>query len=301
MSSDGRYLALTTGKDGSGGQILRIVDMESRKDKDGKAFGTNKDNNRKRAPPGDDKVVKTIDSSVWKHGGGIQSSGNLLAVPFDQAQSSSTSRKSDILLYDVANPKNPKLVKTIQRDKVAGTVGITQLATGGWLMVVKSTSSKELDFYTLDESYNTVGNVKTWTDQAAENANWCWPGDSKSPFRSCGDAYQGLSLINQCDGKLYMIGTHNGNSWGWGGNGADLFSLELESDSIKVVKIATKDLRCKYKCGWACRNTECNMAAAGGAYVGKDGKLIIYGVEHDNDGPKVGGEGSVKMMEFAEK
>merc|ERR1712108_95068 len=107
---------------------------------------------------------------------------------------------------------------------------------------------------------NTVGNVKTWTDEAAENANW-----------------------------------------GWGGNGADLFSLELESDSIKVVKIATKDLRCKYKCGWACRNTECNMAAAGGAYVGKDGKLIIYGVEHDNDGPKVGGEGSVKMMELAEK
>ena len=38
------------------------------------------------------------------------------------------------------------------------------------------------------------------------------------------------------------------------------------------------------------------MAAAGGAYVGKDGKLIIYGVEHDNDGPKVGGKGSVKMM-----
>ena len=43
------------------------------------------------------------------------------------------------------------------------------------------------------------------------------------------------------------------------------------------------------------------MAAAGGAYVGKDGKLVIYGVEHDNDGPKVGGKGSVKMMEFAER
>ena len=42
------------------------------------------------------------------------------------------------------------------------------------------------------------------------------------------------------------------------------------------------------------------MAAGGGAYVGKDGKLVIYGVEHDNDGPKVGGRGSVKMMEFAE-
>ena len=142
-------------------------------------------NNRKEAPFPADKVVKTIDSGVWKHGGGIQSSGNLLAVPFDQAQSSSTTRKSDILLYDVADPENPRLVKTIPRDKVAGTVGITQLAAGGWLMVVKSTSSKELDFYTLDNSYNTVGNVKTWTDQAAENANWCWPGDSKSPFRVC--------------------------------------------------------------------------------------------------------------------
>ena len=89
------------------------------------------------------------------------------------------------MLYDVANPENPKLVKTIQRDKVAGTVGITQLAGEGWLMVVKSISSKELDFYTLDNSYNTVGNVKTWTDQAAENANWCWPGDSVSPIRVC--------------------------------------------------------------------------------------------------------------------
>ena len=50
----------------------------------------------------------------------------------------------------------------------------------------------------------------------------------------CGDAYQGLSLINQCDGKLFMIGTHNGNSWGLGGDGADLYSLELDNDSIKV-------------------------------------------------------------------
>jgi len=299
MSDSGRYLALTTGKHSSGGHILRIVKMGSRSD-DGQAFGTNKNNKRKQAPPSNDKVVKTIDSSVWKHGGGIQSSGNLLAVPFDQAQSSSTTRKSDILLYDVANPENPRLVKTIQRNKVAGTVGITQLAAGGWLMVVKSTSSKELDFYTLDTSYNTVGNVKTWTDQAADNANWCWPGDSISPVRRCGDAYQGLSLINQCDGKLFMIGTHNGNSWGLGGDGADLYSLELDNDSIKVEKIATKELTCKYKCGWFCKNTECNMAAGGGAYVGKDGKLVIYGVEHDNDGPKVGGKGSVKMMEFAE-
>ena len=43
------------------------------------------------------------------------------------------------------------------------------------------------------------------------------------------------------------------------------------------------------------------MAAGGGAYVGKDGKLLIYGVEHDNDGPKHGGQGSVKMVEFAEQ
>ena len=89
------------------------------------------------------------------------------------------------MLYDVAEPFNPRLVKTIQRNKVAGAVGITQLADGGWLMVVKSTSSKELDFYTLDKNYNTVGNVKTWTDQAAEDADWCWPGDSKSPIRVC--------------------------------------------------------------------------------------------------------------------
>ena len=74
----------------------------------------------------------------------------------------------------------------------------------------------------------------------------------------------------------------------------------LRNHSKQVEKIARKELTCKYKCGWFCKNTECNMAAAGGAYVGKDGKLVIYGVEHDNDGPKVGGKGSVKMMEFAE-
>ena len=64
-------MALTTGKHGDGDQILRIVKMDSRSNS-GNAFGTNKGNNRKEAPFPADKVVKTIDSSVWKHGGGIQ-------------------------------------------------------------------------------------------------------------------------------------------------------------------------------------------------------------------------------------
>ena len=69
--------------------------------------------------------------------------------------------------------------------------------------------------------------------------------------QSCGDAYQGLSLINQCDGKLFMIGTHNGNSWGWGGDGADLYSLELDNDSIKVqfthcIFLLEKFLKCTF-------------------------------------------------------
>jgi hypothetical protein len=106
--------------------------------------------------------------------------------------------------------------------------------------------------------------------------------------------YQNLNLVTQCDGTLFLVGTHlnsyNREDW------IDLFRLSEEYGQTVITKVAKKHLYCGYPSpGYdSGTNRQCNLDAAGGVYVDPSGQLIVYGTEHDNDGPN----GSVKMMEF---
>ena len=67
-------------------------------------------------------------------------------------------------------------------------------------------------------------------------------------------------------------------------------------DHVAIRKVANKRLFC---------DGNCNLDAAGGAYVDPGGRLYVYGTNHDNDGPVAGGgpfgcSGSLCSTSFAE-
>jgi len=112
--------------------------------------------------------------------------------------------------------------------------------------------------------------------------------------------YQSINLVTQCDGDLYLIGTHENTLTQTGEDFADAFLLTNGSgDDVAIEKKAIKHLVCGNR-----GVNHCNLDAAGGVYVDPEGQLYIYGTEHDNDGPLdgvfpcSGSACSVKLEEF---
>jgi len=301
-SGGGMYLALTTGSSDDGG-TLRIVKMGSRASAGSSKFGPNR-SSPEEAPPKDDRLLQssTRTSSDYKHGGGIQAVGNILGVTMDQPKSS-IYPEGKVLFYDVSDPGNPVLKKELTRAQKVGAAGLTKLANENFLMVVGGfDDNKKLDFYELNEDLDPLRKLQWDKDidgviDAGTGIGNCWPYDTLLST-GCGNAYQSLSLVTQCsDGKVFMIGMHAETPLGWGYDRADLYELTLSGDKIKPKKVYESN---DFKCGRWDGVDQCSFAAAGGIYIDPAGKLIFYGVEHDNDGPKGSGEtqNSVKMVEF---
>jgi len=292
MSGQGQYLALTTGGSNAKAGTLRIVKIDG--SSNGKLLGPNR-RSHKYAPPSSDRVVWSYFSPDMKHGGGIQGVGNILGVPFDQRKSR-YSPISKIVLFDVSNPESPRILKTFSRNHRASAVGLTMQSNGNYLMVLGGLDGDMgLSFLELDSSYSIV-NEWSWhwdTDGLLSGPKGtCWPGSG-----GCGAAYQSLSLVNQCDGQVFMIGMHAKTSGGSGYDRADIIQLIPNGSRMSMRKIfESNDFKCAQWGGGA----QCDFIAAGGVFVDPEGKLVLYSAEHDNDGPKGKGERekSVKMAEF---
>ncbi len=97
--------------------------------------------------------------------------------------------------------------------------------------------------------------------------------------------YQNLNFVNQCDGTLFLVATHNNLAVGLGDDFVDLFRVENGAgNAVRITKVAKKHVFCSYN-----GPNHCNLDAAGGVYVDPAGQLYLYGTEHDNDGPSVDG------------
>lgn len=239
-----------------------------------------------------------------KHGGGLQAVGNILGVPFDQKKVPwyrKTPKESKIVLFDVSNPASPTVRKVISMNNKAGAVGMTKLANGNYLMVVGGfDGDMSLKFCELDSNLDIVDTVY-WNEERdglMSGTSWsCWPG-SGIIGTACGAGYQSLTLVNQCDGKIFMIGMHAETKGGSGYDRADLIELvSINGGRMGMKKVFESN---DFLCGQWGGGAQCDFQAAGSAYVDRDGNLILYSAEHDNDGPRVGGRGqkSVKMAEF---
>jgi hypothetical protein len=93
--------------------------------------------------------------------------------------------------------------------------------------------------------------------------------------------YQTLNFVNQCDGTLFMVGTHASSGGGFGDDFIDVYRVEnATGDAVRVTKVAKRHAICTYN-----DFNDCQFDAAAGTYVDPAGRLYVYATEHDNDGP----------------
>jgi hypothetical protein len=215
--------------------------------------------------------------SGFEHGGGLGAIGRVLVVPYE-------GRGSVIALYDMSDPIHPRILHAFDRSGVArpsspeaaSAVGITKLADGRYLMVVGAFSSKVLDFY-----------LSEGTTLLADQIAFRWIHTLRGVVAG---GFQNLSLITQCDGTIFLVGTHN-TSLPPPALGRDFVRWYRLSNGpagaaggIAIEAVGSRHMDC----------SRCNFAAAAGLYVDPAGRLILYATEHGAGGPG----GSVEFEEF---
>jgi hypothetical protein len=275
-TGDGHWLALSR----SGADIALVMARMESRPSSGVAFGSGDDAGRppKAAePPASDRIVLEVPGfPEADHGGGMQVVGSVLVAPYE-----ARGDHAEIVFWDVADPAAPRILHRIERTRAlpssapghASGAGIVRLADGRYLLVVGARSSKSLDFYL------TAGT--SLRDSTLElEYRWTVRGDVVGGF-------QNLNLVVQCDGALYLIGTHNTAipPPSLGDDMVHWYRLSLDASGFRLAEEGGRRLVCR----------RCNFAAAAGVHVDPDGRILLYSAPHDNDGPG----GSVDLEEFA--
>jgi hypothetical protein len=282
-------------------------------------------------PDSGDVVVKTItfdgqgdspyDWPNYGHPGGMQLVGDVLAVPLEHPYDG-PSTKNHILFLDVSNPENPQKIRLQEIDisdsYTAGLVSIAALPDGKYLMLVTGKNNDEVRFFESDVRDTGLHDpelvwtlVQTWfpdDDPVDPECEILPPGVHPSfpngfyvgwPSASfIGGAYQTANFIRQGgpDGRLFLLGGRNtqqvlGSDW------FDLLEVTKNQDGdYRLSCAAARHVHTFPSSDGALlfHNNLANFAAGSGSYVSPTGELILYGTEHDNDGPG----GTVKMGEW---
>ena len=305
MSGHGRYLAISRSVTDANVSFV-VVEMASR-NADGLRFRSNRldpdlDNFFTPPPLADRIAWEEPRDADFKHAGGLQELGNILAVPVERGRVVNPMTgeiidpgASKVIFYDMANPLAPvRLANEVDHSSLADAAGaafMARLADGRVLLGIGRADSNVLDFYvSTGTDLRTTGFVHfdTWFE-----------GELTGGDREFGN-YQSINLVTQCDGALFLIGTHENTAIQIGRDFADTFRLTNGAgDDVAIEKVAANHLVCGNR-----GVNHCNLDAAGGVYVDPGGQLYVYGTEHDNDGPIAGAflcsgpACSVKFEEF---
>ncbi len=271
----GKFI-LVTGNTSRSGEIL-IAEMGSRP-----ASGKFRSNRiSSNSPPSNDRVVKVLDvSQRLTHAGGFQVTGKVLAVGVEG------NGRSEVVLYNIENPRNPQELYRIARNSAAGgfndapsagAIALEQRRDGRFLLLVGRANSNVLDMYLSQNGNirsNTFALIDSWHERELQGMD-----------REFGN-YQNINLVRQCDGQLFFVGLHKninvGGAVRGGQDWADLFKVEVqerggtgksntESYRTVVTKVANRHLYCR---------DICDFDAGAGIYVSPQHSLFIYGIEH---------------------
>lgn len=244
-------------------------------------------------PRGDAVVIRVgVDATMW-HAGGLATYGRVLVVPVYGGDPLA----GRVLFYDMADPGHPvRMPVQIERPgRKAYAVAVTRLPNGHYLVAVLSDRdemARRLDLYLsrTEELADGFGaEPVTWFADAVTARN--------GQDANFGD-FQNISFVQQTDGRVFLVGLHNtapsmdilpGRDY------ADLYELEfpdslaqMNSSTLRppvVTKIANRHL--------VCRAGYCNLDAAAGLYIDRDGRLAIYAATFWLDDNKL------KLTEFA--
>ncbi len=263
------------------------------------------------APPTSDKVVKVIrfDGTNYNggdgpgyphyhHAGGIQISGDILAVSLEDPGDASLSAGA-VCFIDVADPQNPIFLSVQSIDHDVGAVAIISQGAGAYLVAVMGwDTGRRVGFYSTTESLirnpPASGQILTHLD------DWYQYDNSQVLWQIGTLSLQNINFIkDSSSGSLYLIGTRNTTGAPGGNDYADIYRVTTSGSEYYLTHVNTNWIR-PCDC-YDCNNCPAshtgrfgNGAAAGGIYVSPTGNLYLYMTEHYSDGPG----NSVKMGEF---
>ncbi len=191
----------------------------------------------KCASPKKDSVVSVEHlSSHFSHPGGIQSFGSIVAVGIDINNNNKAG--SEVRFYDYADPTSPverrdwRILRTNVR---AEAVAMSQIKrgvhAGKYVVAVGSHQLSHLTFYISNDSDLNASGFRF-----QEQATWTERGNFDIPN------YQGMQLISECSGQMYLVGTYKskplfGLPWG-GKDWIDTYKIELSPYAGKAPQIA---------------------------------------------------------------
>jgi hypothetical protein len=279
---DSNYFLVTTSVGGGADPGFEVVRLGSRGATTG-ALGQNVDPHQ-LASCSDAVVSYTAEgASVRDHAGGLQVSGEYAVVPFEHAGDDDV---AGFRVASLANPLAPQLGPFVARTRGqrtnAGAAALTRLGSGHFLAFVFGNDSDDVEVFvsSLPELPGHGGSTSQWASRAS----------AATPFG--GSNYQNLQFLTKCDGQLYVAGTHKDGSTDW----VDLWRVDLGATYAPTFsKVANRHMYCKTSNTGDARY--CDFDAGAGVYVKGDGGLLLYGVEHYNDGYS-GTTRAVKVREF---
>lgn len=238
--------------------------------------------------------LNNLPPRVYQHPGGGQLVGKIMAVPLESPRTGegyeSAPEPTAIQFYDVSDPEAPVFRSQFipknsngETISVAGTLGITPLPNGRYLMVLTGGSENHSWFF-----FRSNVDDLSRTDLTWEQVRTPLGPDTE-------DAHQTLNFLREgnINGDLYIAGAR-------GRLLADRDKIDLykivckkedetnspncdPGDLIDIVPInVNKALNASHSSG---SSELLNFAAASTFYVSGSGELIFYATEHDNDGP----------------
>lgn len=282
-------------KDGDKRGVLLSVRMGSR-GTDGERLRSNRlakdEGGADTAPPETDRVAGYRKFN-WKHPGGMQAVGDILAVPLEDPNFETTVQ-GRIAFLDMRDPAEPveMLVSITSTEHKFGVAGFTRLADGHYMVAATWGDGDYVEFYRSNGTNFLAPGFRfdlhdTWAaDELLGFGEW--PTGKTS--------YQMLNFVRQPDGRLFLLGARNTAATTPIITGKDeLGMVEVggwQAGSAKVTLVQPFLPRHLF-----CKNAETGYAdflAGIGVYVSPVGELIVYATEHYNHGPG----SSVRFFEF---
>jgi hypothetical protein len=199
--------------------------------------------------PKEDGYISKLDigTKEYWHAGGIAILDRILIVPIENHDT----KASKIIFFDLTDPLRPeKLQVEIVRPH----------STTGTVLIYRKANAKLIVGGSVD------GLIEFYESKTADINDGFLPGSKILQTLANG---QGTDIVQQCDGKTFIIDFNNSSKYApiiWGKNNIRLFSLS--SDLMETKLIHSRFMNTK---------RYCNFNAAGSHYITEAQKLTFYG------------------------
>jgi hypothetical protein len=188
-----------------------------------------------------------IGSDNFWHAGGIGILDRLLVVPIENHSDGS----SKIIFFDLSEPHSPKKLDIeIERDH----------STTGSVLIYRNEFDKIIVGGSVD------GNMEFYESRTNNIRDGFLPSSVLVETTANG---QGTDIVQQCDGKLFIIDFRNTSKFApiiWGKDYVRLYSLDFNKQETKLLSRRFFNTQ-----------KNCNFNAAGSHFVTESGKLTLYG------------------------